>query len=131
MGNTTENNNDNSVDIKNIQTPNICFSLTGADDKREMIFRQQRIERGFDDSETWSLRYTIASFIIPRLERYQEVAKGFLKREPELVDNIEVFLKAMKLVVREDKGEVLSADEENQIEQGLELFPKVFMTLWW
>lgn len=51
--------------------PNVCFSLIKQDDKRWDKYEQQRIERGFDDSETWSLRDTIAKFIIPRLERYQ------------------------------------------------------------
>jgi len=68
------------VDFKYMQIPNICFSLTDVDDKREMEFKKQRLERGFDDSETWSLRDTIANFIIPRLERYEEIAKDFLKR---------------------------------------------------
>jgi len=76
------------VDFKYMQIPNICFSLTDADDKREMEFKKQRLERGFDDSETWSLRDTIANFIIPRLERYEEIAKDFIKREPELEEDI-------------------------------------------
>ena len=50
--------------------------------------KKQRLERGFDDSETWSLRDTIANFIIPRLERYEEIAKDFLKRESELEEDI-------------------------------------------
>lgn len=31
---------------------------------------------GFDDSELWSLDYTIAKFIAPRLKKYMEVCKG-------------------------------------------------------
>ena len=35
------------------------------------FFFQRRI-RGFDDSELWSLDYTILRFILPRLQRYRE-----------------------------------------------------------
>lgn len=119
------------VDFKYMQIPNICFSLTDSQDKREMEFKKQRLERGFDDSETWSLRDTIANFIIPRLERYEEIAKDFLKREPELVEDIECFLNAMKLVSRDDGALILTKEEEKQMWRGLEAFPKIFMSLWW
>lgn len=119
------------VDFKYMQIPNICFSLTDADDKREMEFKKQRLERGFDDSETWSLRDTIANFIIPRLERYEEIAKDFIKREPELEEDIECFLNAMKLVARDNGTLILTEEEEKQMWRGLEAFPKMFMSLWW
>lgn len=32
----------------------------------------QRRKRGFDDSELWSLDYTILEFILPRLRRFRE-----------------------------------------------------------
>lgn len=34
----------------------------------------QRCCRGSDDSETWSLKLTIAKFVLPRLIRYKELA---------------------------------------------------------
>ena len=119
------------VDFKYMQIPNICFSLTDADDKREMEFKKQRLERGFDDSETWSLRDTIANFVIPRLERYEEISKDFLNRDDELVAEIECFLNAMKLVARDKGSLILTKEEEKQMWKGLENFPKIFMSLWW
>ena len=77
------------ADFKYMGIPNICFSLTNEDDKREVEFKGQRLKRGFDDSETWDLRCTIANFIIPRLEQYEEIAKNFIERTPELEENIE------------------------------------------
>ena len=65
----------NKKDIKYLGVPNVCFSLTSENDDREKLFSQQRIERGFDDSETWSLKDSIIKFIIPRLERYEEIAE--------------------------------------------------------
>jgi len=120
-----------NIDYKYIGIPNICFSLTDKNDKREEKFIKQRIERGFDDSETWSLRDTIANFIIPRLERYQEITNDFLNRDEELINDIDCFLKAMELVSRDDGACVFTEDEEKQMQDGLDKFPKIFMSLWW
>ena len=119
------------TDPKYLGIPNICFSLTDKDDKREVDYSKQRIERGFDDSETWSLRDSIANFIIPRLERYEEIAKDFLKREPELTEDIDYLLRAMKLIARDNGVCIFNEEEERIVEKGLESFPKVFMSLWW
>lgn len=119
------------IDIKYLGIPNVCFSLTSKDDERELNFKNQRLEKGFDDSETWSLRDTIANFIIPRLERYEEIAKSFLEREPELVDDIDAFLNAMKLIARDKGSCIWTIDEEKIVENGLNVFPKIFMSLWW
>ena len=121
----------NKIDIKYIGVPNICFSLTSKDDKREVKLRKQRLKRGFDDSETWSLRDTIANFVIPRLERYEEIAKDFIKRDPALVEDINCFLKAMKLIARDEGSCIWTKEEEKAVNKGLNVFPKVFMTLWW
>lgn len=64
-------------DPKYLGIPNIQFSLTDKDDKREKNFSKQRIERGFDDSETWSLDSTITSFILPRLKDSKKLRLDF------------------------------------------------------
>ena len=121
----------NPVDIKYLGIPNICFSLTDEDDKREIEFTKQRIERGFDDSETWSLRDTIALFILPRLKRYQEIANDFLERDEKLVNDIECFIKSMELVSRDNGNFIHTPEEKKQMEEGLEKFHKIFLSLWW
>jgi len=120
-----------SIDIKTLNIPNVCFSLTAEDDEREVKFKQQRIERGFDDSETWSLDYTIASFIIPRLERYQELANEKLARDTELVEDVDILLEAMKLIVKDEGSHLWDEKEKEIVTKGMDLFPKVFTTLWW
>jgi hypothetical protein len=105
------------LDPKYLGIPNICFSITDKNDDREEYFINQRLERGFDDSETWSLRDTIALFIIPRLKRYQEIANRKIHRDVELVNDIDSFIKAM--------------EEEKQMYEGIEKFSKIFMTLSW
>lgn len=119
------------IDIKYSGIPNICFSLTNKGDDRDKIYAEQRKERGFDVSETWSLTDTIAKFIIPRLEVYQEESNKFLLRDPEVVKEIDEFLQAMKLIVRDRGNWCFSDEEEKLVDKGLENFPKIFMKLWW
>ena len=118
------------IDVKYIGVPNICFSLTDKDDKREKKFRKQRIERGFDNSETWSLRDTIANFIIPRLEVYEESAKETLIRDEKLITDINDFLSAMKLIARDSGTCNFTKEEEKKVTKGLKNFQKIFMSLW-
>lgn len=122
---------DETIDIKYLNIPNICFSLTEKDDEREEQFRKQRMERGFDDSETWSLDYTVASFIIPRLERYQELANERLARDKQLIREVDMLLEAMKLIVKDQGSHLWNEKEKEIVTLGLALFPKVFTTLWW
>ena len=119
------------ADIKYSNIPNICFSLTDKKDKREKELIKQRIERGFDDSETWSLRDTIANFIIPRLERYIEITDVKLKQTDKDKKNIKTFLNAMKLVARENGALVLNKKESKILHKGLKKFHKIFLGLWW
>jgi hypothetical protein len=119
------------IDHKYLGIPNICFSLTKKDDEREVDFEKQRLEFGFDDSETWSLRGTIAKFIIPRLKKYQEITKEALIRDEEVVNDIDSFLRAMELVSKEDDGNVLTTEEYSQLYNGLDKFSGIFMSLWW
>ena len=40
-------------------------------------YKRQRIERGFDDTELWSLDRTIAKYVLPRLIEFKKVANGY------------------------------------------------------
>lgn len=125
------NNKSEKVDIKYLGIPNICFSLTDKDDDREEEFIKQRLERGFDDSETWSLRDTIALFIIPRLKLYQEIASRYVLRDDELVNDIDSFIDALELVSRDHGICIHTPEEAKRIKKGLKKFHKIFMTLTW
>lgn len=119
------------IDPKYIDVPNICFSLTSKDDDREPEYIRQRLERGFDDSETWSLRDTIANFIIPRLKRHREIIDGFIVNHNELYENCDKALRAFELVARDNGSTIWTKEEEEEYKIGMEAFNKVFMGLWW
>lgn len=111
----------------------------------------QRRTRGWDDSDLWSLDYTLAKWIIPRLERFKEVRNGipliegfefafeenateedFNKAEKEWVRIINKMIRAFTLIVGEnDNFELLNDREWKEINEGLDLFRKYFTNLWW
>ncbi len=119
------------VDVKHIGVPNICFSLSDIKSKNEKRYKTQRLLRGFDDSETWTLYYNIAHFIVPRLERYNEITNVFLRRPLEAKKDVQYLLTAMKLIIRDQGADGFTKAEKLKLKKGLEVFPKIFMTLWW
>jgi hypothetical protein len=125
--------NEEKIDIKYLGIPNICFSLTSKDDKREEEFIEQRKQNGFDDSETWSLRDTIGRFILPRLKRFKEVTiahPGGLKEE-EWDEILDKMIKAFELLTKENGAFMLTEGEYKEFEEGMDLFRKWFLALWW
>ena len=112
--------------------PNVCFSLIDETDDRWGEYTKQRLERGFDDSETWSLDGTISKFIYPRLKVFLEDTKH-LSCHPvgidfdEWVSIIERMVKGFELL---SSDEVKTNDEYVIIEEALDLFRKHFHSLW-
>ena len=123
-------NIDSKVDIKNIDTPNICFSISRPEDEHEESYKIQRILRGFDDSETWALHAAIACFILPRLERYVEITNSIIKKSEKEKKELKCIITSMKLIMK-DRGGYYSEAEDIKIQKGLDLLPKIFMSLWW
>ena len=115
-------------DPKHLGVPNINFSLTENKDPREKQYVKQRVERGFDSSELWSLDYTIARFIIPRLEAFKEEAS-----EVVVIDDIPIdeMLEALRLIVKDGEGEVISVKDEETITEGLIMLAKHLRALWY
>lgn len=121
------------IDIKYLGIPNICFSLTDPYDSDEIEFRKQRIERGFDDSETWSLTDTICEFILPRLKRFKDC--NSFAPHPLTIDEwnlkIDKMIKAFELTTRKEGCRIWNEEEEKELNEGLDLFREWFLALWW
>ena len=109
-----------------------CLFDGDIDDARKEKFIKQLEERGFDDTETWSLDYTIARFVLPRLKRFQEIKGGY---PPELTEKkwtavINKMIAAFELIIKDNfKG--LTKAEFTKVEKGLALFAQYFQHLWW
>ena len=90
----------------------------------------QRITRGWDDSETWSLYSTTAKFMLPRLKRFKEL-KGchpFGISEDEwdnILDEIIWFLGIQA------EFKIIEKEDYERYEKANELFGKYFLDLWW
>lgn len=113
-------------------------------DKRYKKYAKQRTERGFDDSETWSLDHTIARFIAPRLRVLQKQAHGHppnLTQEGwenilgEIAEGFEAVLAIEELIWEKydfDIKKYRQAEKElyRKANKGLELFKKWYFNLW-
>lgn len=121
------------TDIKYMGVPNVCFSLTDASDDREEKFAKQRLERGFDGSETWSLDGTIAKFTLPRLKVFRETVerigcrpgnlshKGWLRR-------LDLMIKAVELYA---DWKFPDKEHEPTMRRGSALLVRWYGALWW
>lgn len=111
--------------------------------KQSVKFFEQRLFRGWDDSETWSLDYSLAKHILPRLERLrqkvsQSPATPLLDDDDckKWFDTLDKMIFAFTKIIEQNDGEeTLSIDDENKenekIQEGLDLFGKHYRNLWW
>lgn len=123
---------ENKIDPYKIK--NVNFSLIDEDDDRFEDFKKQRLERGFDSSELWSLDCTIAEFIAPRLKVFREnsgdspIGKSRTEWEKildEMIEGFEIYPNHFNW----------SPEESNQnwskVYKALEHFRKYFFQLWY
>ena len=108
---------------------------------KNLVFRCQN---GYYKSDTWSLDYTLAKWILPRIKGFRKVNNGWPCDEtdlncdtPEHWDaTIDKMIAAFQGIVDENdnydawysKG---YEDKYKQRQEGLELFGKYLSHLWW
>jgi hypothetical protein len=102
--------------------------------KRAVRFFFQRLFRGWDDSETWSLDATFAKMIVPKLRRFKEVSiavpMGLTEKEWDaILDKMIASFEFHSSELRYDSGNCL--DLWNKHQEGLELFAQYFTYLSW
>jgi hypothetical protein len=100
-------------------------------DSRQSLYKKQREERGFDDTETWALDATIAKFVLPRLKRFKELhichPSSITMEEwdciiQQMIDGFE------EALLRDEK--IVDWDYE-KVNTGLKLFVEYYHDLWW
>lgn len=119
--------------------PNINFSCVDETDSPELLerYKNQRLERGFDDTETWNLDVTIAKFIVPRLKRYKELNNGipskFKTKEEwdkildEMIEGLELYEDKWKC----NSDQNLTNLDEYKRKRAVKLLGEYFYDLWW
>lgn len=102
-------------------------------DKRRKKFMKQIKKRGFDDTETWNMDFTISSFILPRLKRFKKINNGYPSELTEKEWNKIIDKMILSLEIKLDDDTVWETDKEktNQLNEGFDLLRKYFIGLWW
>jgi hypothetical protein len=112
--------------------PNVCFSLVDNEDSRWDEYEQQRLERGFDDSETWNLDATISRFIYPRLLAFIEDTKRLQCHPSNIefdawIDILQKMANGFELLSQDTER---TDDDEKVIDLALDYFRDYFHCLW-
>ena len=121
---------------------NICFSVADEiyekDPTKKEQYRQQRFEKGFDDTETWHMDRTMALFIIPWLKRFIEVNNGI-----PIGETVESYDEKLKFIISAFENyyatnkyyESVDDSERKQltddVKQAVEYLSKLWFELWW
>jgi len=102
--------------------------------KRAIDFFIQRRIRGFDDSETWSLDYSLACLILPRLQRYRNIIiDSSIIDEMEVITELDKMIIAFDIIANDPDYYALEAYPEKlkAVNEGLDLFHANYRNLWW
>lgn len=103
---------------------NVNFSLTTPSDDRWELYKKQRLENGFDESECWSLDWTIIKFMLPRIKLLKDIVFGYparLNSEEEWIQILNKIIDALELVIETDYDcveyypHIYRTDEERKI----------------
>lgn len=98
--------------------------------KRYRRLQKQYQKYGFDDSVTWSMDYTLAAWLAPRLERFIEIASEVTVMEDSYRKDLEEMLEGFKLLADKDT-DVYGTDDEKKVDKAFELLAKHYGGLWW
>lgn len=116
----------------NLSANNIYYKIKRAADKRSRRFFWQRLTRGWDDGDTFSLDYSLAKIIAPRLKRFKEVTIGVPldMKEQEWNDKLDKMIAAFEFAGSEDRWSAKPEDFKKHGE-GIKLFAEHYWQLWW
>lgn len=106
--------------------------------KQERMYRQRK-GIGFDESETWSLDYTIAKFILPRLKYFRDNHVGFpdtVSTDENWCDILDMMICAFEFIIMDYDGIAPDSNDheyefrKSAIDHGMRLFAKHIQNLW-
>ena len=131
-----------TLSIKQEAIKNINFSVADEVYEKDLatreMYKQQRFEQGFDDTETWHMDRTIALFIIPRLKKFIEVNNGIPNGE-----TIESYNEKLNFIISafenyyatnkyyESVDDTESKQLTDDVRKAVEYLSKLWFELWW
>jgi len=121
---------------------NINFSVADEVYEKDLatreMYKQQRFEQGFDDTETWHMDRTIALFIIPRLKKFIELNNGIPTGE-----TVESYNEKLNFIISafenyyatnkyyESVDDVERKQLTDDVKQAVEYLSKLWFEMWW
>ena len=121
---------------------NINFSVADEVYEKDLatreMYKQQRFEQGFDDTETWHMDRTIALFIIPRLKKFIELNNGIPTGE-----TVESYNEKLNFIISAFENYYVSDKYFNSVDieerkkltddvrLAVEYLSKLWFELWW
>ena len=128
--------------IKQEAIVNINFSVADEVYEKDIttreMYKQQRFENGFDDTETWHMDRTIALFIIPRLKKFIEINNGI-----PIGESVESYNEKLRFIINAFENyyatnkyyESVDDNERKQLTEdvrlAVEYLFKLWFELWW
>jgi len=118
-------------DPKECGVPNVNFTAVSEDDGRVEQFREQRLARGFDESELWSLDLTLSKFMLPRIKEFRDTYPGDAEQSAEFISDLDKIVVALEMIIKEGGGGLFTVEgEKEKVEEGLKLLGENFLSLW-
>jgi hypothetical protein len=101
--------------------------------KRFLCNLYQRTTRGCCDDETWSLDYSIAKLILPRLIRFKELNNGhpISMTRSEWDNKLDRMIATFEFLGSEERWERFEQKKRDEVQDGLNDFAKYYLDLWW
>ena len=130
------------LSIKPEALNNINFSVADEVYSKDLatreMYKQQRFEQGFDDTETWHMDRTIALFIIPRLKKFIQVNNGIPNGETieSYNEKLNFIISAFENYYATNKYYESVDDTERKqltddVRKAVEYLSKLWFELWW
>ena len=121
---------------------NINFSVADEVYEKDLatreMYKQQRFEQGFDNTETWHMDRTIALFIIPRLKKFIELNNGIPTGETveSYNEKLKFIISAFENYYATNKYYDSVDDAERKqltddVKQAVEYLSRLWFELWW
>ena len=101
--------------------------------KRSLHHFLQKLVRGFSDDETWSLDYSLAKLILPRLVRFKKLNIGYPHglSEHEWNAKLDGMIVAFEFLGSEERWDCYEQKKWDEVQESLNEFAKYYLNLWW
>jgi len=130
------------LSIKPEALKNINFSVADEVYSKDLntreMYKQQRFEQGFDDTETWHLDRTMALFLVPRLKKFIQVNNGIPYGETieSYNEKLNFIISAFENYYVTDKYYQSTDTEERKkltddVRIAVDYLSKLWFELWW